>query len=413
MPDGSELSHRLDGVTVLGSAVFLGETTMAGARASGDGGWSVAAFGAVGDGVTDDSLAFQRALNATSTTAPRLVVPAGSYKITTGLTCSTANLELVGTGGPAQDGVVGNGATIILVGTGIVGFTFNPAASSTIFRGPTLRNLMFKDNAAGAATGGVLINRSNNWLLQNVVAAGFTGASSYGIKSDGTGNVSQYGTLLNSGANTCKVGLDLVLTNGLRVIGGMFDGNSNAGTVATGTTGIRHQSGDSLKITNTVIQFYATGVDMQGTGTTNASLIGNRFEGMTTHVSVAGDFNVFMGNTHSNNIIGGTGTVYSLAATADRNIVWGNHATAVTTVVANSGTNTVYTDFTGTYPVISVPDAASVRWAAGNLLTSGTNTPEGAVTAPVGSLFLRTNGGANTTLYIKESGVAATGWVAK
>lgn len=40
-------------------------------------------------------------------------------------------------------------------------------------------------------------------------------------------------------------------------------------------------------------------------------------------------------------------------------------------------------------------------------------TPEGAQTAPVGSLYLRTDGGANTTLYIKESGSGNTGWVAK
>jgi hypothetical protein len=43
----------------------------------------------------------------------------------------------------------------------------------------------------------------------------------------------------------------------------------------------------------------------------------------------------------------------------------------------------------------------------------GANTPEGAVTAPVGSLFTRTDGGANTTLYVKESGTGNTGWVAK
>lgn len=43
----------------------------------------------------------------------------------------------------------------------------------------------------------------------------------------------------------------------------------------------------------------------------------------------------------------------------------------------------------------------------------GTGTPEGAVSAPIGSLFLRENGGAATTLYVKESGVSNTGWVAK
>ena len=40
-------------------------------------------------------------------------------------------------------------------------------------------------------------------------------------------------------------------------------------------------------------------------------------------------------------------------------------------------------------------------------------SPEGVVTAAVGSLYLRSNGGANTTLYVKESGTGNTGWVAK
>ena len=44
---------------------------------------------------------------------------------------------------------------------------------------------------------------------------------------------------------------------------------------------------------------------------------------------------------------------------------------------------------------------------------TGAGTPEAAVTAPVCSLFLRTDGGAGTTLYVKESGAGNTGWVAK
>lgn len=47
------------------------------------------------------------------------------------------------------------------------------------------------------------------------------------------------------------------------------------------------------------------------------------------------------------------------------------------------------------------------------LWTSGTGTPEGAVTAIVGSLYTRLDGGASTTLYVKESGTGNTGWVAK
>lgn len=43
----------------------------------------------------------------------------------------------------------------------------------------------------------------------------------------------------------------------------------------------------------------------------------------------------------------------------------------------------------------------------------GAGSPEAAVTAPVGSLYMRTNGGAGTCLYVKESGAGNTGWVAK
>jgi hypothetical protein len=45
---------------------------------------------------------------------------------------------------------------------------------------------------------------------------------------------------------------------------------------------------------------------------------------------------------------------------------------------------------------------------------SGNGTPEGAVTADIGTLYLRKDGGANTTLYVKESGDGTdSGWVAK
>jgi hypothetical protein len=44
---------------------------------------------------------------------------------------------------------------------------------------------------------------------------------------------------------------------------------------------------------------------------------------------------------------------------------------------------------------------------------NGIGSPEGVVTAPVGTLYTRSDGGAGTTLYVKESGTGNTGWVAK
>lgn len=43
----------------------------------------------------------------------------------------------------------------------------------------------------------------------------------------------------------------------------------------------------------------------------------------------------------------------------------------------------------------------------------GSGTPEGVVAAPIGSTWRRTNGGAGTSFYVKETGTGTTGWVAK
>lgn len=48
-----------------------------------------------------------------------------------------------------------------------------------------------------------------------------------------------------------------------------------------------------------------------------------------------------------------------------------------------------------------------LRWV------SGTGSPEGSITAPVGSIYTRTDGSTSTTLYVKTSGTGNTGWTNK
>lgn len=71
---------------------------------------------------------------------------------------------------------------------------------------------------------------------------------------------------------------------------------------------------------------------------------------------------------------------------------------ANTDSLSEGTTNLYYTD---------VRAQAAVKW------TTGTGSPEGVVTASVGTLYSRSDGGASTTLYVKESGAGNTGWVAK
>ena len=47
------------------------------------------------------------------------------------------------------------------------------------------------------------------------------------------------------------------------------------------------------------------------------------------------------------------------------------------------------------------------------IIEKGNGTPEGVVEAPIGAIYQRLDGGASTTLYVKESGTGKTGWVAK
>jgi hypothetical protein len=109
-----------------------------------------------------------------------------------------------------------------------------------------------------------------------------------------------------------------------------------------------------------------------------------------------------------------------------------NYAVACSAIQFNSCTNT-YTDITkvsgvidiqavnsGTGPIVSANSVQSASVTSGSFVqtngptwTSDGTSPEGIVTAPVGSLFSRTNGGAGTSLYVKEAGTGNTGWVAK
>lgn len=82
------------------------------------------------------------------------------------------------------------------------------------------------------------------------------------------------------------------------------------------------------------------------------------------------------------------------------------------TIVLNSDDVTIGTDSTSVVTVAADdiqfgPSGDDVH------IQTGTGSPEGVVTAGVGSIFLREDGGAGTTFYVKESGTGNTGWVAK
>lgn len=87
---------------------------------------SVKDFGAVGDGVTDDTAAIQTALNNVRDTGNALSFPSGAYKVT-----STLTLLRNTTNGPEQYVIEGNGATLDFSGSGLTaGNLFSLGATS-------------------------------------------------------------------------------------------------------------------------------------------------------------------------------------------------------------------------------------------------------------------------------------------
>jgi hypothetical protein len=79
------------------------------------------------------------------------------------------------------------------------------------------------------------------------------------------------------------------------------------------------------------------------------------------------------------------------------------------TISAASGANFIKPEAGGTGTASKVDYHLT---ASGVRITSGAGSPESAVSAPVGTLYHRTDGGTGTTVYIKESGTGNTGWVA-
>ena len=84
-------------------------------------------------------------------------------------------------------------------------------------------------------------------------------------------------------------------------------------------------------------------------------------------------------------------------------------------VLRAAGANGIlFNNSTNTQQIFKV-DNTGIMSISGTTATvrAGSGSPESAVSAAVGSLYLRTDGASGTTLYVKESGSGTTGWVAK
>lgn len=387
-------------------------------------------YGTVGDGVTDDSAALQAALDQMAETGgANVIIPPGSYFTGTQITVTAPQYQ--------RCKVSGYGAEILTSGA-ISGLAVTGGSTTG---GVTIEGLQVNHRGNADATAGFDLYATWNAKLVDCSVEAHDTATGYacyrlrnGTASDA--NTGCFWTLLDNCHVRRRAGGDGDAPD----YGVLLRGAANATTIRCGNIG----ADIGVYVTNESGETYIA----------NAVLIdGTAFEGFTTAIQFHADTSTstFSGWRVVNcRAESGTTFVVLTGSTTQPAIPgWmsGNYlVSSVSTYLSNA--NSLYVnnfDFSVTpdyatnvrlrgrsqleiAPLSSSSEHALGLWSSGAgygvslksntgaevaLLLWGTGTPEAAVTAPVGSLYFRTNGGASTTLYVKESGTGNTGWVAK
>ncbi|WP_296617008.1 glycosyl hydrolase family 28-related protein [Sphingomonas sp.] len=118
---------------------------------------SVLTYGAVGNGVTDDTTAIRNAITAAGATGGIVSFPAGTYKISGTLTISSANVMLIGEGVDATKIVSTNTAADIL------NFYASPA-----FSGGGVRDMTLEVSGSATAGAAIRINGQRSIGVENI-----------------------------------------------------------------------------------------------------------------------------------------------------------------------------------------------------------------------------------------------------
>jgi hypothetical protein len=321
-------------------------------------------YGAYGDNSHDDTTAIQNAITAAGVNGWVYFDPL-QYKITSTLTYLNGQ-HWIGTGGPYYP--TSQGTTLVWWG-GASSVVTSSTPTSTTFNF-TAVNIGI--NGGGTATAG--------WDLSTHSYGHLIGCSSWNNKS--TGNPIAFKFDASNGQCYFNL-LERCLSSNQYGYGYSFTGGANANVLID-----CRGAGDNISV-------YLTGSSVVNV------FIGFESENNTTGVFlVDAKYNKFVG-AHLEN----TGYGFSLTANAGATMIQGYSYSTITNPILGLA------NIEGDNPIAAIPQMMMLGSAQ---IIVGTGSPASVVVANVGSLFLRTDGGASTTLYVKESGNnASTGWVAK
>lgn len=314
-----------------------------------------------------------------------------SWQVTNNICYGSTDSSVTGIGITTRgvDGLIANNQT--------TGFTMGISADYASGT-PIIGNRCVE--MAGASAYGIELNNS-----KCVVTGNFTRGGRYGIIGSGNAAGQDYSIVSNNEVDEFSVS-------------GIYFNPSSGGFTA------RH-----MNITGNTIIFGGSTANRSGIRLTGdckyTDLTGNKIVGPGK--SVSGCRGVYLDSAFGNvNILGGSMSgleravaLYAASAMAYTDVRMLSVDCAVDmngddTHLSSEGSGTIgarcaQRDIakTGTTP-LHYDDRQN------NILeTWGAGTPEGAITAGIGSRYYRTDGSTSTTLYIKTSGTGNTGWTAK
>lgn len=320
--------------------------------------WDVWAYGATGLGVADDSSAFSGAIagvpeTANTNTGGVVYVPGGRYIVR--VTSTRPAITLQGEGAGMNPATVGNNATILQSNTGTILDIGD--ATQTLHNGWVIRDLHFRDSSeTGGATYGVRVRRMRHVNFDRVSFSRFTGTTAVAVYLDGAGNFVEYPEFYGCRFSQCRIGIDTVNADAVRVFGGHWE--NSAGAIAN-STGISIGTGsDTLKAYGIAFENYTTSIDLNGAANGYTTVVGCRFEEIPQSNSITG----IRSRTSNNQIIGcnftGMAAGVSIDSGARGTIILGLSTNNVTSDVSDgapqlnatkviSDTQFLYRSFTG------------------------------------------------------------------
>ncbi|NBU72072.1 MAG: hypothetical protein EBS53_11610 [Bacteroidetes bacterium] len=421
-------------------------------------------YGAAGNGLTDDTAAFQAAIEAGQATATPIFVPVGIYKITDTLDVYNGT-QIIGDTNfayPQGYGRPVNATTI----------SFEPATAKPLFDyswktppSPTfvfhtgMKNLFITGNAPATATYGMKLNAVIYGNFVNIVFENFN----VGFYCDGTINNRFENCMVTDAGYVCVDYAGNSETTDVweqcsffaSPVGIRFNGPAigvrfnNCLWEQIEYYGLDISSRcQSIMVANAYCEDVPYGASPPADGcmfrvgqvpgdsasdiSNHLIVTGGMFNGRNAGIAGAGLFDIdycwgiYAGGFVANRwpyIISTDPTNTqdnSVTLGGYQGISWSNNIDNLTKVCgfyANGVLNTGAFNESATFfnvAVNNIESAAGFYNTPSNIAwLANLNSPEGAVTAPIGSLYSRINGGAGTSFYVKESGTGNTGWVAK